>query len=490
TDIQISSDFGTSNNDKRTNTTNFNISGSLGETGLTVFLKNKTTNQDLGQATVTDTTFNLEVELSSAGNHQIEVQLVDAAGNTTTSDFEVFADLIVPTVSQILNLPQQSVTTPIDFVDVVFSEAIDPSSFDHQDISLTRDGGQNLITDSVSIYAISETKYRIQGLTDLTTTPGSYRLVINTNNIDDTAGNSGNSLFENIFSIIEEPQPGIIITESGNITNVSETGSTDNYTVVLNTQPASQVTITINTDNQITTDKTTLTFNTDNWDTPQTVTVSAVNDAEGEELQQSIISHVVSSDDSNYDQISLGNITVNVEDNDAQIQGIAWNDQNGNAIQDTDEPGLEGWTIYLDDNNNGQLDTNETSTFTDANGNYNFTSLTPGNYTVAQVLQSGWQQTFPEVNITTTASDEKIYTPSEPEFTSSSLTTPADELINLDDFRSDTRFTDITGNGFATVIIDTGIDLDHPVFGADNAGDGIAARIVYQYDFADNDSDA
>lgn len=172
------------------------------------------------------------------------------------------------------------------------------------------------------------------------------------------------------------------------------------------------------------------------------------------------------------------------------ISGQTWNDENGNAIQDTGETGLEGWTIYLDDNNNGQLDTGETSTLTDANGNYSFTELTPGNYTVAEVLQSGWEQTYPGVRVSTTASEEKIYTPSEPEFTSTSLTTPADELINLNNFRSDTRFTDITGSGFATVIIDTGIDLNHPLFGADNDSNGIADRIVYQYDFADNDSDA
>ncbi|MGL5083704.1 MAG: FG-GAP-like repeat-containing protein [Microcoleaceae cyanobacterium] len=57
-------------------------------------------------------------------------------------------------------------------------------------------------------------------------------------------------------------------------------------------------------------------------------------------------------------------------------------------------------------------------------------------------------------------------------------------------FRTDPRFAGIDGSGFATVIIDTGIDLDHPFFGPDADGNGIADRIVYQYDFADNDADA
>ncbi|MFN6247980.1 putative Ig domain-containing protein, partial [Microcystis sp.] len=39
-------------------------------------------------------------------------------------------------------------------------------------------------------------------------------------------------------------------------------------------------------------------------------------------------------------------------------------------------------------------------------------------------------------------------------------------------------------------IIDTGADLNHPLFGADANNNGIADKIIYQYDFADNDADA
>ncbi|MAP11552.1 MAG: hypothetical protein CMQ61_05805, partial [Gammaproteobacteria bacterium] len=63
-------------------------------------------------------------------------------------------------------------------------------------------------------------------------------------------------------------------------------------------------------------------------------------------------------------------------------------------------------------------------------------------------------------------------------------------LIEIDDFRSDFRLDSIDGSGFATVILDTGIDLNHPFFGPDADGDGISDRIVYSYDFADNDADA
>ncbi|WP_421656267.1 FG-GAP-like repeat-containing protein [Leptothermofonsia sp. ETS-13] len=77
------------------------------------------------------------------------------------------------------------------------------------------------------------------------------------------------------------------------------------------------------------------------------------------------------------------------------LQGRKWSDLDGDRISDPGEPGLPGWTIYLDLNQNGILDTGEPSTQTDANGNYTFTNLTAGTYTVAEVPQSGWQQTFP-----------------------------------------------------------------------------------------------
>src|SRR5215212_2509052 len=64
-------------------------------------------------------------------------------------------------------------------------------------------------------------------------------------------------------------------------------------------------------------------------------------------------------------------------------------------------------------------------------------------------------------------------------------------LVNLNAFRADPRFTGINGSGFSSVIIDTGIDLNHPFFGPDSDSNGIADRIVFQYDFSgSNDSDA
>jgi subtilisin-like proprotein convertase family protein len=80
------------------------------------------------------------------------------------------------------------------------------------------------------------------------------------------------------------------------------------------------------------------------------------------------------------------------------ISGVAWNDLNANGARDGGEPVLPNWTVYLDANHNGRLDTTETSSVTAADGSYAFTGLAAGNYLIGQVTRSGWQQTYPAVS--------------------------------------------------------------------------------------------
>src|SRR5262249_41877179 len=60
------------------------------------------------------------------------------------------------------------------------------------------------------------------------------------------------------------------------------------------------------------------------------------------------------------------------------ISGTKFNDLNGDGIRQANEPGLADWVIYIDANNNGVLDADETYTITDANGNYSFNDLAAG----------------------------------------------------------------------------------------------------------------
>jgi hypothetical protein len=83
------------------------------------------------------------------------------------------------------------------------------------------------------------------------------------------------------------------------------------------------------------------------------------------------------------------------------IYGAKWNDVNGNGVwEQPDEPGLAGWTIFLDTNENGELDDDETWTITAADGSYSFAGLSAGEYVLAEVMQEGWAQTFAPPSIT------------------------------------------------------------------------------------------
>jgi subtilisin-like proprotein convertase family protein len=81
--------------------------------------------------------------------------------------------------------------------------------------------------------------------------------------------------------------------------------------------------------------------------------------------------------------------------NGGTIRGVAWNDLNGDGIEQPGEPLLSGWVLFLDDNHNNKLDAGEISTTTNADGTYAFTNIAPGNYLIGEVTKPGWKQTYP-----------------------------------------------------------------------------------------------
>jgi len=90
------------------------------------------------------------------------------------------------------------------------------------------------------------------------------------------------------------------------------------------------------------------------------------------------------------------------------IQGRKWHDLDGDGERDHGEPGLAGWTIYVDLNGNGQLDGEEPSTRTlptdaladcDLTGVYVLRDVPPGKRIVAEVIPDGWRQTYPQAGV-------------------------------------------------------------------------------------------
>ena len=77
------------------------------------------------------------------------------------------------------------------------------------------------------------------------------------------------------------------------------------------------------------------------------------------------------------------------------ISGTKWNDVNGNGTKDDGEEVVEGVQICIDANANSVCDADEVSVTTDKFGNYTFSDLLPGTYTIIEKLDSGWEQTYP-----------------------------------------------------------------------------------------------
>ncbi|MFM8413673.1 MAG: choice-of-anchor D domain-containing protein [Planctomycetota bacterium] len=123
-----------------------------------------------------------------------------------------------------------------------------------------------------------------------------------------------------------------------------------------------------------------------------TTTFTVVFDPSAAGLRTATI--VIANDDANENPYEFA-IQGTGTQSPAEIRGSKWNDLDGDGVWDSGEPALSGWTIYLDLNRNGLLDSGEPSRVTGSNGAYAFTELAAGTYTVAEVSQAGWQQTFP-----------------------------------------------------------------------------------------------
>ena len=117
-----------------------------------------------------------------------------------------------------------------------------------------------------------------------------------------------------VFTIRDDDTAGVTVSDTS--LDIDE-GDSDTYTVVLDSQPTHDVTITVNdpSNTDVTADPADLTFTPANWDTAQTVTVSAAQDS-GHDDEDGTVTHTASSSDAKYDGISVAGVLVNVADDE------------------------------------------------------------------------------------------------------------------------------------------------------------------------------
>ena len=135
------------------------------------------------------------------------------------------------------------------------------------------------------------------------------------------------------------------------------------------------------------------------------------------------------------------------------IHGYKFNDLNGNGVDNAD-PRLNNWTITLtgtDDNGNAVSESTTTSTTSAGIGEYSFTGLTPGTYTVSEQQQTGWTKSLGGTTITLTSGQEAVsYTgeagtllPGQAEVVTAGLAFGNFEQTSIHGY----KFNDLNGNG-------------------------------------------
>ncbi len=107
---------------------------------------------------------------------------------------------------------------------------------------------------------------------------------------------------------------GVVVTETGAGTSVTEGGATDTYEVMLGAAPTADVTVTFQTGDQLQ-PIASITFTTEDWYVPRVVTVEAVDDGLREGPHLASITHTVTSADARYDGIAVLPVVVDITDN-------------------------------------------------------------------------------------------------------------------------------------------------------------------------------
>ena len=162
------------------------------------------------------------------------------------------------------------------------------------------------------------------------------------NMIVDASGNACDSVdgCEVTVTITDDDTAGVTVSKSAvTVTEQDTTG--DTYTVVLDSQPTANVTITIGgqTAADITAAPTPLTFTTTNWATAQTVTVTAANDTDTVTDTHSL-THSAMSSDTKYSGISIPNVGVTVNDDDSAIPALSFDNINITVDEDDSQATL------------------------------------------------------------------------------------------------------------------------------------------------------
>lgn len=169
-----------------------------------------------------------------------------------------------------------------------------------------------------------------------------YFITISSSTSDDVVYQSVADLVLTVINV-DDDTPGFTVNPTTITTN--ESGTSASFSVVPNTRPHNDVTISVNaydtSEGSLST--TTLIFTYDNWSTAQFITVTGVHDdVDDDDITYSIVFNTSSSTDDDYNNRTLPNITVTNTDDD--VAGIVVGAISGNT---SEAGGQATFTIVL-----------------------------------------------------------------------------------------------------------------------------------------------
>ncbi|MHB9049421.1 MAG: CARDB domain-containing protein, partial [Pirellulales bacterium] len=153
----------------------------------------------------TDRTF---IENGKRPIYENNLHLLDLNGTGSYTLTYERRDQTGPVVAA-LESPDDVRIDPLASLEVTFSEAIQPGSFNWEDLTLTRDGGTSLITGAVTIDSLGGAKYRINGLAGLTAEDGQYVLSVSAAGVADLFDNAGSGSRSASWNKVADT-PGIV----------------------------------------------------------------------------------------------------------------------------------------------------------------------------------------------------------------------------------------------------------------------------------------
>ncbi|MEZ6091688.1 MAG: dockerin type I domain-containing protein [Pirellulaceae bacterium] len=193
------------------------LSGMVGESGLTLVVKNEFTQAELLRMRLADVDFSLPLTLPAQGRNELTGRLIDAAGNTT--DFEipvVFTNGLPPVIVSTSGTEIRYRRTPVESYTFTFARPVDPTTVTWEAIKLMRNGETVVIPDDNAISVSSDMRtFTLTGLRDFTIAEGSYELRIDLSMIRDPQARSGSGGFTSRWTLDSTvPMPLVTATRA------------------------------------------------------------------------------------------------------------------------------------------------------------------------------------------------------------------------------------------------------------------------------------